>query len=138
MNVTLKIDPLPHEQLSPNKVGRTDFTPGQIGGKPNDMEWPKHFPIPTGNPIIDAYQNTHNMKFTEVYDLNAGIINDPILPDPVILGTLTSTESEPTTQEHWGANADHPLSGKHVWKNTKTLEDNGSDEQSIGGYTYEP
>jgi hypothetical protein len=136
MSITAKIDPLPYGQLSPNKVLRTDFTPGQAG-RPLDMEWPVDFVIPTGNPIIDAFQNTHNMKYVETYEPKECIM-DNIRPAPTILGTLTSKESEIATQEHWGANADHALSGSHVWKNTKNPENKDWENRSVAGYQYEP
>ena len=52
--VTYLFGDVPHEQLSPNKSGRTAFTPGKATSRPNDENWPTDFRIPTGTPAFDG------------------------------------------------------------------------------------
>ena len=40
-------------QLAPSQAHRTNFTPGTIFARSNDMNWPVDFLIPTGNPALD-------------------------------------------------------------------------------------
>lgn len=82
-------------QLAPSKASQTNFTPGITNGKPQDMNWPKDFRIPTGTPAFDGEAaGPVEMARNRVTKLGRNIVCDQTLPVPVVLDSRLETRVE--------------------------------------------
>lgn len=82
-------------QLAPSKALRTEFTPGKITSKPQDLNWPKTNRIPTGTPAFDGESvGPVEMERSRVVKLGRNIVCDQTLPTPVVLDVRVETRTE--------------------------------------------
>lgn len=89
-----------HEQLSPNKAGRTAFTPGKATSRPNDENWPEDFRIPTGTPAFDGEAaGPVEMSRNRFVKLGRNIVGDQEINAPEA-GTPVTTVID--SQPVWG------------------------------------
>ena len=83
-------------QLAPAQSARTNFTPGKADGKPQDMNWPTDFRIPTGTPAFGGEaEGPVLMERERVVKLGRGVVCDQTVLAPVVTGTRVETRTEP-------------------------------------------
>ena len=109
-----------HEEVTLSKKERTDFTPGKVGSKAGDMNWPQSFRIPTGTPAFDNESyGPAEVQRTISYKLGRNIISDTILPIPTITGTVVETRNE------------EEIDGTHTLYKTDTTKNPASVEKKV-------
>ena len=84
-------------QLAPAQSSplRTNWTPGKATGKPQDMNWPKDYRIPTGTPAFDGEAaGPVEMVRERVVKLGRNIVCDQTVIPPVVTGTRVETREE--------------------------------------------
>jgi len=84
-------------QLAPSQSSslRTNWTPGKATGKPQDMNWPVDFRIPTGTPAFDGESaGPVEMVRERVVLLRRNTVCDQTVVAPVVTGTRVETRSE--------------------------------------------
>lgn len=105
---------LPFEQLAPNKVGRTNFTPGKANALPGDENWPEEFRIPTGNRAFDFNNESEDgpveVTRVRVVKLGRNIISDIEFREPTVLRTTVTSIK----------NAEAGICGTHTLEETAT------------------
>jgi len=89
-----------HEQLSPNKSGRTHFTPGKASSSPNDENWPEDFRIPTGTPAFDGESSGPvEIERNRLVKLGQNIIGGQEINPPQTEAPITTSIDK---QSAWG------------------------------------
>lgn len=125
--VTIQTGFVPHNQETPNKVGRTAFTPGKATSRPTDENWPTVSPIMTGVAVVD--NAIRNGKFVQTVqsDNSTCVVANTEIKAPIAgpLGTVV-------TQINLLSTVATPDATNTV-NTTLTQNNNGSQEKS-GGY----
>lgn len=112
-----------HEQQSPNKAARTQFTPGKRSSRPNDQNWPEDFRIPTGTPAFDGEAaGPVEMQRNRWVKLGHNIVGDQEINEPVA-GTPVTTVID--NDAAWGTGPDP----EHTLTPTETEEVNVAGHQ---------
>jgi hypothetical protein len=112
-------------QLAPSQENRINFTPGKVTARPDDMNWPKDYRIPTGTPAFDGESaGPVNMARSRTVKLGRGIIGDQEITAPIAHANKTTTITDPT---RWGVVT--PVS---VLTPTDTQNVNGGSEKQVG------
>lgn len=119
-----------YQQLAPSEVHRKNFTPGTTNGRPQDMNWPTDFRIPTGTPAFDGEAaGPVLMKRIRVALTGRNIVSDQTIAVPIAFAPETTTI---TDAAHWGTVT--PIS---VLTPTETQNVNGAQERQAGNDNIE-